>query len=149
MPFGINIFTPTGARTVTTFYNDWSFGHSKMPVKDGSVVIIKDDAIKMAWPALNKLTLPFSGLGGVKKGRTLIICENDIIFDSFSRLTDDEKPKEGTGLVKEWVTKKADSVCYRLQSKPKSNVTMNRIVMFIGAALMIIVISILIRVLRG
>lgn len=139
-------FMATGFRMALFFYNDNTFEFKKLPVKDASVVITKGENIESAWPALNKLMLPFAGLKGIKRTKVLPICENDIIYDIFDKLEPDEKPNQGDGLVKEWIQKKAETIRYRHQAKPKVSSLVNRVVMFLGIALVAMVLMLIIIV---
>lgn len=140
---------PSGQRTQMIFFNDNTFQFRKLPVRDAAVAIKNGEDIELAWPALNKLLLPFFGLPGIKKTKVLICCENDIIFDVFNRLSDDEKPETGPQLVKNWIKSKAETVRYRHQSKPKVSSLMNRVTLFLGASLVLMVLILGITALRG
>lgn len=142
-------FMTTGSRWACMFFNDNTFEFKQMPVKDSSLLVKNGADIEKAWPVLNKVMVPFAGLGSIKRGRVLVACENDIIFDVFCRLTDAEKPERGPGLVKEWIKKKAETVRYRHQAKPKSSTLVNRIVLFLGSGMILMAIALLIAALKG
>jgi len=138
----------TNTRAILMFYNDNTFEILNLPVKDASLVVKSGVEIVKAWPILNKLTMSFSGLGSIKKQRVLVACENDIIFDPFDRLAAEEKPEKGSGLVKTWIQKKAETVRYRHQAKPKVGTLVNRVVMFLGISLTVEVLALFITVMR-
>lgn len=144
-----SVFIATGSRLVCLFYNDNTFEFKKLPVKDSSVLIKKGEDILAAYPLLNKCVMPFVGMTGIKRGRVLVACESDIIFDVFSRLADEEKPEKGPGLVKKWIQKKAETVRYRHQAKPKVSTILNKIIVFLGVGLLFMALGLFIAVLKG
>jgi len=147
----MGLFTQVDARKAILFHSDDSFETVKLPVQDGSLVLKKDDAMLKGWPIINKLMMRIKSdsLGFKKRERVMIISDTDIIEDPFKLLLPEEKPIEGPGLVKDYVKNKGESVLYRHQSKPKSTTTLNRIILFLGIALIIFCFIILIKVLRG
>jgi len=147
----MGLFTQVDKRKVIKFYNDDSFEVMDLPTHDGSVVKKKDGNIVEGWPMINKLQIPFDGsnLGFKKKERIMIISETDIIEDPFNILPPGEKPEEGPGLIKDYVQQKANSVLYRHQSNPKSETTINRVVLFLGIAIIGLVLIALISLLKG
>jgi len=147
----MGIFQQVDSRKVILFHSDDSFETLNLPVHDGSIVIKKNDTIVKGWPIINKLMLKVKKdtLGYKKSERIMVINDSDIIEDLFNVLKPDEKPQAGPGLVKEYVKNKGEAVLYRHQAKPKSTTILNRIVMFLGIALVIFCFIILIKVLRG
>lgn len=142
-------FISTGQRWQLMFYGDGTFEYRKLRVKDGSLVVTNGEDVVSGWPALNKLTVPFEAFAGIKKGRAVICAENDIIFDVFNRLGDEEKPEKGPGLVKDWIKKKADTVRFRHQAKPKTSSIMNVITFTLSGGVAVMLILVLITAVRG
>lgn len=147
----MGLFQQTDIRKVLLFHSDDSFETMRLPVHDGSMVLKQGEVMTKGWPIVNKLMMRVNSvaLGYKKNERIMIISETDIIEDPFNVLLPEEKPKEGPGLVKEYVKSKAESVLYRHQSKPKSTTIVNRIILFLGIALVICCFILLIKILRG
>ncbi len=127
----------TGKRLQLIFYNDNSFQFRELPIVDASLIIRKGKDIMLGWPSFNKLLKEFPGLGNIKKTKLLLSCENDIVWDEFNQLEDAEKPEKDKGLINKWVQKRAETVRYRHQAKPGKETTMDRVVLFLGVALMV------------
>lgn len=133
--------SPDRRRCQLIFHNDNTFEFRDLDIQDNSLIVKAADAVKQAWPVLNKLTLPFAGLNHIKRTRVLMCTDNDIIWDPFNRLSDDEKPEKGPDLIKDWITGKADAVRYRFQSKPPESSMMNKVIWFAGSGMVCVVLG--------
>ncbi len=103
---------------------------------DGASLIERNthDEVSIGWPHLYENLFPFDGYKykgkNIPAGMVTVSFSRDIIWDEAGIV--DDKPTKGGGLIKEWITKRAESQRYRTQIKPGTSLLMNRITLFLG-----------------
>lgn len=129
-------------RTQLYFRDDGSFIFRKLEVEDGFLVERKNGEIIKAWMMKYNLLIRFDGAKGISSDMVTISFARDILFDPFDKLKLGEKPDKGNKLIKTFVSKIAEAKCYRHELKAKGNNMVDRIVIFMGATMVLLAVGI-------
>lgn len=118
-------------------HDDGTFEFRQVEIEDATMLEKKDEEVYKAWPHFYGLQYPFYGYKNISAGMVSICFDRDIIVDEFNILADSEKPAKGNSLVKDWITKKAESRRYKMQNKPTNMLLLDKISIFLGSAIII------------
>ena len=118
---------------------DGSFIFRKLPIVDGYLVEYNSEQIPVnAWMMQYKLLKDFKGYKTIPAGKVTISHAGDTIFDPFNQLNDTEKPDRGEDLKKTWVTKVAESVCYRHEKTVRGGLTMDKYTTYMAVVMILL-----------
>lgn len=124
-------------RTQVHFRDDGQFEIRKLDIEDGFLVEKEQDIVVKAWLMLYKLQKRFRGYGKMGSDMVTLCFDRDIVLDPFKQLSDKEKPERGNDLKKEFVRNIATAKCYRHEHGKKPKTLMDKLVMFLGTAIII------------
>jgi hypothetical protein len=127
---------------------DMHFHFRKLPIQEGFLVEKQGDAIKRAWLLNYKLQKRFDGYKGINTGAGLVtVCyDRDIIYDPFNQLKEKEKPIKGLDLKKKFIKDIATSTCYKHEVGKKGLQLVDKMIIFVGATMILEVFGILILI---
>ena len=144
----MNLFgTPKERGTQLYFRDDGGFLFRKLDIVDGFVVDRNKsgEAVK-AWMMKYKLLKRFDGYKGVGADMVTISYARDIVYDPFGQLKDREKPDKGDSLIKDFICKISTAICYKHERTAKGSVFAEKIVLFMGATMVLLALGIGVKV---
>jgi len=133
---------PKERRTQLYFRDDGSFIFRKLDIEDAFLVEKKNKEIIKAWMMRYKLLRRFDGYKGIGADMITMSFARDIVFDPFNQLKDSEKPDKGDSLVKDFVRKIATAKCYKHEHTAKGSLFAEKIVVFMGATMVLLALGI-------
>lgn len=144
-----NLFGGTEQRTQLFFRDDGSFEFRKLPFEDACLVERKDNNIVRAWKHFYNNEFLFNGYKKVKADMVTLGFNRDIILDPFNTVPERPSPNSGKPLpnetsIKKWTGEVAESQRYKAINKPGNMLIWDKITMFLGIALLLMVIAFLI-----
>lgn len=117
-----------------------------------------EHVIIRGWKHFFKNQFPFAGYKGIKPGMVTLSCGRDVVLDPYDLVPDTEKPDKGTKeLIKpivratnivKWLVEVGNARRLKLMAKRAKNVATDRIILFLGAGLMVELLIIAIIVLQ-
>lgn len=122
-------------RTQLHFRDDGQFEFRKLLIEDGFLVEKEQDIVVKAWLLLYKLQKRFRGYKKIGSDMVTLSFDRDIVLDPFGQLTDAEKPERGKNLKKDFVKNIAEAKCYRHEHGKKPRTLMDKMVIFMGTAI--------------
>jgi len=138
---------PKEKRTQLYFRDDGNFIFRKLDIEDGFLVEKnKQGEVIKAWMMRYKLLKRFDGYGSIGADMVTVSFARDIVFDPFDQLKDSEKPDKGANLIKDFVRKIAEAKCYRHEMTAKGSLLAEKIVVFMGATMVLLALGIGIKV---
>ena len=124
-------------RTQLYFRDDGQFQFRRLDIEDGFLVEKEQDAVVKAWLLFYKLQKRFRGYGKMGSDMVTMSFDRDIVLDPFGELNDAEKPERGNNLKKSFVKNIAEAKCYRHEHSKKPGTLMDKLVMFMGIAIIL------------
>ncbi len=147
----MNIFgPPKEKRTQLFFRDDGKFIFRKLLIEDTFLVEKAGDDIIKGWKHFFKLQFPFPGLKGITADMVTLGFDRDIILDPYGLVDEKDKPDKHRKINdNDWITDVAEGQRYKAQNKPGTMLLLDKITMFLGAAVLIIVLAIAARAVWG
>lgn len=147
----MNIFgPPKEKRTQLFFRDDGKFIFRKMLIEDTFLVEKVDNNIIKGWKHFFKLQFPFAGLKGIGADMVTLGFDRDIILDPYNLVDDKDKPDIRKKINEnDWVTEVAEGQRYKAQNKPGSMLMVDKVTVFLGVAVLIMVLAIAGRAVWG
>ena len=136
-------------RTQLHFRDDGRFQFRRLEILDGFLVDRVGEEIVSAWLMTYKLLKRFNGYRHIGSDMVTLCYDRDILLDNFNQLADAEKPDQGIDLKKAFVTNIATAKCYRHERGKKSRTIYDKMVLFLGTAIILEVITMMIIGARG
>lgn len=137
---------PKEKRSQLLFRDDGKFTFRKMNIVKTFLVEIKDKVIIKGWKHFYKLQFPFPGHGKIPADQITLGFVRDVVLDPYGIIPPQEKPALGVAAKdNKFISDVAESKCYELQAKPQRATLLERISMFIGSALMLVIIGIIVK----
>lgn len=145
---------PKEKRTQLHFRDDGKFTFRKLNIEDTFLVEKRGDDIIKGWKHFFKLQFPFAGLGGKIKGigadMVTLGFDRDIVLDPFNIVEDKDKPDKHKKIDEnKWITDVAEGQRYKAQNKPGSRLLVDKVILLLGVATLIIVLGIAGRAVWG
>ena len=94
------------------------------------------DVVIKAWLLFYKLQKRFKGYKRIGFDMVTISFDRDIVLDTFGQLSDAEKPQRGADLKKSFVSNIATATCYKHEHTDKKRSLLDKMVMYLGMALL-------------
>ena len=124
-------------RTQLHFRDDGMFEFRKLEIEDGFLAEKQQQMVTAAWLMIYKLQKRFRGYGKIGSDMVTISFDRDIVLDPFDQLSDAEKPEKGNDLKKKFVKNIATAKCYRHEHGKKPKTLMDKLVMYMGTAIVL------------
>jgi hypothetical protein len=128
------------------FYADGSFEFRKKPLEDGCIVERVEDQVLKAWPYFYSAQMQFDGYKSIPASMPILSFDRDMILDPFNKIPQSEtvngKPDKNDVNVKKWLSQLAESMRYKVMSKPGSMLLVDKITVFLGVALLMEIIGV-------
>ncbi len=119
------------------FRDDGQFEFRKLEIEDSFLAEKQQQIVTAAWLMIYKLLKRFRGYGKIGSGMVTISFDRDIVLDSFNQLSDAEKPEKGNDLKKKFVKNIATAKCYRHEHGRKPKTLMDKLVLYMGSAIIL------------
>lgn len=102
-------------------------------------IVEKDsnNVVTQGWKHYYKLQFPFYGYKNIPAGDLTVSFSRDIVLDDWGILKKDEKPPEKMPLNCPFIAEIADSRMYQIEAETKGYKLTDKIIMFLGAAIII------------
>jgi hypothetical protein len=113
---------------------------------DGDMVERKGGEVVVGWPHTYANQFPFDGYKNMPSGMVTACFSRDIIWELFPVLSEGEKPKQGTDLVKDWIIGRGESRQNNIQNKAAKR-GMEAVSKYLGIAIIIITAAMALRAL--
>ena len=141
---------PKEKRTQLFFRDDGKFTFRKLFIEDTFLVEKRGDDIVKGWKHFFKLQFPFAGLKGIAADMVTLGFDRDIILDSYNLVDENDKPDKHRKINdNDWITDVAEGQRYKAQNKPGSMLLLDKITVFLGVAVLIIVLAMAARAVWG
>jgi len=151
MTFLAKLSIGTEKRTQLLYRDDGKLEFRKLPVQDGFLVVKTGDDVKQGWLHYHTNQFSFKGYKNIPADMVTLSSSRDIVLDDFKILKPEDKPTAGavhlgtSGLVKKRIQEIAETVRHKVQVKPGYSPMMNRITLFLGITLVVMVLSLAIQ----
>ncbi len=116
-------------------FDDGSFAHIERPIKRGKFV---DEKAGKWWPAAPSLRRNFYGGEGQRSGKVTLTCDRDcVLLVPTHPYNEKDLPPRGLGLSSPYFKPDAEAACYDAETKNRKASVLDKIIMFLGATLMV------------
>jgi len=143
--------TPKERRTQLHFRDDGTFEFRRLEIEDTFLIERKGDEIIRGWKHLYRNQFPFAGYKSIKADQVTLSFDRDIILDPYNLVEGDEdNPAESAKMVldavegekeikgtRAWLSDIGEARRLKLLANRAKKSNYNRIIMFLGVALMI------------
>ena len=155
--------TPKEKRTQLHFRDDGTFKFRQLEIEDTFLVEKDKDEIIRGWKHLYRNQFPFAGYKGIKPDQVTVSYDRDIILDPYNLVEKDEdNPEKRTKMAldaveggkelkgtRAWLSDVGEARRLKLLANRAKNSNYNKIIIFLGAALMVELLIIGIQVLAN
>lgn len=134
----------TEKRTQLYIHDDGSFEFRKLEFAETCLVEKRDSVVTKAWKHFYSSELPFNGYKNMHADMVTLGFDRDFILDPFDKvpITDNPasgKPRRTEGEIRHWTSQVAESQRYKVMNKPGSSLLVNKITIFLGVTLILMV----------
>ena len=141
-------------KTQLHFYDDGSFEFRKRPLKDNCLVEEKEGVVIKAFPHFYAAEKQFDGYLKMPADMVTLSFDRDFILDPFDVIPKDTtingKPKSKDEVtVKAWLAQIGESQRYKVMNKGGSTLLIEKITMFLGGGLLLMIIGLIITKAAG
>lgn len=129
-------------RTQLYFRDDGSFEFRKLEFEDTCLVEKKDNEVIKAWKHFFGPELIFNGYKNIHADMVTLCFDRDFILDPFDAVPVVDNPQAGKPArnehgIRSWTAQVAEAQRYKVVNKPGSSLLVDKISMFLGIALII------------
>lgn len=153
---------PKERRTQLHFRDDGTFEFRKLEIEDTFLVERNKEEIVKGWKHFYRNQFPFAGFKSIKPDQVTLSYDRDIILDPYEITKDDEdNPEKSTRViqddtqrfeqrgVKVWLSSVGEARRLKMMANRAKSSSYNRIILFLGSALMVELLIIGLIIARG
>lgn len=142
--------TPKEQRTQLHFRDDGTFEFRRLDIEDTFLVEKKNEEIIRGWKHFYRNQFPFAGYKGIKADQATLSYDRDIILDPFGLIEEDEdNPEKRSKVVldaaggnkeikgtRAWLSEIGEARRLKLMANRAKKSNYNKIIIFLGVALL-------------
>lgn len=142
--------TPKEKRTQLHFRDDGTFEFRRLEIEDTFLIERKGDEIVRGWKHLYRNQFPFAGYRSIKPDQVTLSFDRDIILDPYNLVGGEDDPAKSAKVVldavegekeikgtRAWLSDIGEARRLKLLANRAKKNNYNKIIMFLGVALMI------------
>lgn len=134
---------PKEKRTQLYFRDDGGFQFRPLDIENTFLVERgKGKEVNKAWMLRYKLLKRFNGFKNISADMVTVSYARDIVFDPFRQLNDSEKPEKGKALIKDFIKKIAEAICYQHERTAKGSTFTDKITLYLGITMVLLALGI-------
>lgn len=131
-------------RTQLYFPDYGGFKFRRLPLEDSCLVEKdKNKQVTKAWPHFYSAQIPFGGHKNIHAGMVTLSFDRDFILDPFNVIpittNSSGKPEKSDVSIKKWTAQIAESQRYKVMSQPGNMMLIEKITLWLGVALILLI----------
>ena len=130
-------------RTQLYFPDYGGFQFRKLALEDSCLVEKKNGEIAKAWKHFYSSQIPFNGYKNIHADMVTLSFDRDFILDLFNMIpiidNSSGKPKKSEADIKKWTAQVAESQRYKVMNHPGGMMLLDKITMWLGVGLILLI----------